>query len=485
MAFFLIGRGPEDDLHLLSTAPLASRHDAMAELSRLSSSPDFDHWDSDVFVIDLDSGIPVLLVRPAAASQEATESIVDEAPEPVVVVSAAEAWLADVPAAFAAAPLPDVAMPSERASEAEQVPTAAEVATEESLEPSVEAQAPEAEAFAVHDEDAAIAEEADEVVSGAEPGAVTTAEEEPAEETVAGRAFSEELGEALTLAETEPVGDPAIADEIVSQSRSEGEWDSLRGAIERTTVAMAAEGVIAPASVDVGGQDESPADIAAQSEAEPEVSPAEKVEVRESAAVVAAETDAAEASAETAAAWPWDVAPEEQPTASDASPDLAFVYSTLEEPVHSDADEISATIEDLGEVELAATIGSSGESGTLSVAAAPAVVAHSPMSSLGEIVGPGDDSDFIDLEEVAPDVALVPENEADLAEGPDPLSETAEAAGEPAEDLAETPERPGFSAAANADKMLVDYSCDDCVYVETCPNKDQRLPKDCGSFQWK
>ena len=29
------------------------------------------------------------------------------------------------------------------------------------------------------------------------------------------------------------------------------------------------------------------------------------------------------------------------------------------------------------------------------------------------------------------------------------------------------------------------YVCDDCVYVGTCPNKDQRLPKDCGSFQWK
>ena len=30
-----------------------------------------------------------------------------------------------------------------------------------------------------------------------------------------------------------------------------------------------------------------------------------------------------------------------------------------------------------------------------------------------------------------------------------------------------------------------EYVCEDCVYVETCPNKDQRLPKDCVSFQWK
>lgn len=30
-----------------------------------------------------------------------------------------------------------------------------------------------------------------------------------------------------------------------------------------------------------------------------------------------------------------------------------------------------------------------------------------------------------------------------------------------------------------------EYRCGDCAYVETCPNKDQRLPKDCGSFQWR
>ena len=32
---------------------------------------------------------------------------------------------------------------------------------------------------------------------------------------------------------------------------------------------------------------------------------------------------------------------------------------------------------------------------------------------------------------------------------------------------------------------LAEYVCDDCAYAETCPNKDQRLPKDCGSFQWR
>lgn len=422
----------------------------------------------------------MLLVRPAASSQQQAESIVAEAPEPVAVVSAADAWLADVPAIPATAPLPDIAMPGDIASQTEQIPVVAEVATVQELEPIAHGHATEPEAFT-----------ADEEVAVAVPVAFTGAEEQPAEEPPAEEAFSAESAEAFPLAETvevpraEPVGDPAIADEIVSQSRSDGDWDSLRGAIERTTVAMAAEGVVAPESIDVGGQDEAPIETGPHSEADPDVASVEEAAVPESALVVADDVEVAGARTETVAAWPWDVAAETQPPASDVSPDLAFVYSTLEEPVHADVDERPTTIADLGEVEPAATLGSFGEPAALSVAAAPAVVAHSPMSSLGEIVGPGEDSDFIDLEEVAPDAALVPEKELDLAGIREPFSGMTEAAGEVAEDVAEPPEQPGFSAAANADKMLVDYSCDDCVYVETCPNKDQRLPKDCGSFQWK
>jgi hypothetical protein len=29
------------------------------------------------------------------------------------------------------------------------------------------------------------------------------------------------------------------------------------------------------------------------------------------------------------------------------------------------------------------------------------------------------------------------------------------------------------------------YTCDDCVYVETCPKNHQEGPASCGSFQWK
>jgi hypothetical protein len=32
---------------------------------------------------------------------------------------------------------------------------------------------------------------------------------------------------------------------------------------------------------------------------------------------------------------------------------------------------------------------------------------------------------------------------------------------------------------------LHEYTCDDCVYVNTCPNQHQKAPTECGSFQWK
>jgi len=53
---------------------------------------------------------------------------------------------------------------------------------------------------------------------------------------------------------------------------------------------------------------------------------------------------------------------------------------------------------------------------------------------------------------------------------------------EPVEEAGPTVSEPVDETASSP---MDDYVCEDCVYVETCPNKDQRLPKDCVSFQWK
>ena len=46
----------------------------MGELSHLTASPLFDAWDAEVFVIDSDSGTPVLLVRPSTPGTDTPSS---------------------------------------------------------------------------------------------------------------------------------------------------------------------------------------------------------------------------------------------------------------------------------------------------------------------------------------------------------------------------------------------------------------------------
>jgi len=52
---------------------------------------------------------------------------------------------------------------------------------------------------------------------------------------------------------------------------------------------------------------------------------------------------------------------------------------------------------------------------------------------------------------------------------------------EPVAEAAPEPEMPGYEAG---DSDLSSLTCEDCVYVTTCPNKDERTPSACGSFQW-
>jgi len=85
------------------------------------------------------------------------------------------------------------------------------------------------------------------------------------------------------------------------------------------------------------------------------------------------------------------------------------------------------------------------------------------------------DSDFIlDLDAIQP--VSLEDSESTAGE----MAETA-ASGASAEPTAQDAAPSGEDYAS----PLTDYTCADCVYVETCPNRDQRAPKDCGSFQWK
>ena len=363
MAFFLIGRGAHDDVRLLSGSLFATRQDAMAELSRLSAQPGYDAWDDEVFVADLDAGVPVLLCRPQA--------------EVAAEVPAAEVQPADESE-------PAVSLVAEPMSTG-VLPTGAP----ETKPPTSDAVATEA--------------------AGSVPEAMTAAA---------------------------------------------AEQSDLREALLRTTQHMASEGLEPPASA---GLTPAPTEEATTEES---LTPLEGAGGAETPDEVAPSASAAadlpsdnEGEVETPA-WPWSdvdvarVADEAHPTAE--VPDAEATAEPREEQV---------------------------------TAAGPGWSAPEPSDLPDEETAP--ESDFIlDLEEIRP-VQLESHEAALKAEAEATQATTLEAA-PPAPEApaaADTASQPDTSPSTTS--LLTEYTCDDCVYVGTCPNRDQRLPKDCGSFQWR
>jgi hypothetical protein len=440
MAFFLIGKGPEDDVRVLSSTLFASRQDAMAELSRLSADPAFPHWDADVLVVDMNAAMPVLLVRPQVAEAAPVAPIA-----PAASVSAeegvADAWIADIPA---------------------EAPVAA------------------------------VAAVAAGAVAAAAAGAGVVAE-----------------ADAATESAPEADAEPGIEEVAAAWSVPE-EHDELREAILRTTQHMSAEGIVPPPSAGLAdGEatlDEAPTapEAAADDSASAIEAPAEvdggADEVAPDAATLEAAFGAFTAPSEgesAAPAWPWAAA--DAGDAPDA--DVSDVYEALAEPTAPIEDSAPATESAdpaLGETEPA--YGDLVE---------PVVDAHEPMSS--HSAEPTDtptptaddlaaDSDFIlDLDTIAPsgiDADAAGDTQVAVADAEPVEADLPEIAADADEmplgnevDDATTAEAEPESTSPDEQPLisspLIDYVCDDCVYVATCPNRDQRLPKDCGSFQWK
>jgi len=197
MPFFLLSRDDDDELRLLTTKTLKTRQNALAELSRLTAEPGFDLWDTDVMLLDLDSGTPVLMVRPAEAGEaEAEDAVVGE---DVYVAEADVEPPAEIPAdeaeAFAEYVAPS-AVESEVAGATESPAPEPEPESEPKAEPEPETE-PEpgpAEAPATEVDDlrealerttAAMAEEAQVAEPGAEPQAEPVAEKWPWDTAVA------------------------------------------------------------------------------------------------------------------------------------------------------------------------------------------------------------------------------------------------------------------------------------------------------------
>jgi hypothetical protein len=273
-------------------------------------------------------------------------------------------------------------------------------------------------------------------------------------ETVGEDASEEsESGAFATVADDEPVVTPvgvaaamgeeatqgasgATEPESADQPASEPEDESdLRAAIARTTEHMEETGVVAPESIGAPESAE-PAEETAQTE-------------------------------EPAPVWPWDsplaetTSGDEEPsseTVSEHEPDVAHLIDVLEEPsiddsgslITSRVDEDSpdtARVVVLGDYDEAPSEGSAAEQ-TASTTP-PAEEPPAPTEAIDQPEAAS--SDYVMLEPTAPGTAPVMSKV-------DPPDE---------------------------ERSLEAYTCNDCVYCDTCPNKDQRLPKDCGSFQWK
>lgn len=481
MSFFLLGKGSDDDLWLLSPNAFESRQAALGELSRLTAEPGFTHWDAEVFVMELDKGTPVLLVRPAevaAVSEEPStalelesidikvdaipeplEPVVAETPEPdevpdettrvgVAAHEVDERVAVDEPAEVDAFVAIDESVEDESIAVDELLIEADEV---DVVELGIEAELPAHDTGDEAADDAALAaviedlhaeddvvpaeSDADESeVSGPAPDVVVA---EPDADAVVVEADEVPLVETHEAPVVEPV-DAVWAEGL--DLMQEDATPSLRDALKRTAAHMESEGIVAPESV---GPAEESVDAPATPAAEEPV---------DAPIVSSAE--------EPAAAWPWDT----------AAADSGFSLDAIEEPAREATPLVTAAGDDE------------------TVAASRPVI----LGTYAEAPSPG-------IPEVGFAIPLV-----DPAAFAEPMSAPTDAAEPPVEPVlpdAGTPvPEPAAEAPAAPDTsdFILDLepvqtlpvqdsnmTCEDCVYVRTCPNRDQRDPKSCGSFQWK
>ncbi len=150
----------------------------------------------------------------------------------------------------------------------------------------------------------------------------------------------------------------------------------------------------------------------------------------------------------------------EPASADDDEPFSTIHESPLEEAAQADDEPVSAI------AEAAAALGALGASAGSSTGPAE------PMSALHDPFG--EHTTVLDLEEPSemaqPDEAAVPE----------PSDTVSSIAGE---SILDAGEETGYEASGGVD--LATYTCNDCVYANTCPKVGQAAPADCGSFQWR
>ncbi|TLM98851.1 MAG: hypothetical protein FDZ75_01430 [Actinobacteria bacterium] len=495
MSFFLLGQDPDGNLELLTGVAHAKRKDALAELSRLTADAGFAHWDSEVFVLDLDAGTPVLLVRPAVA-----EDVAEPEPEPEAEAEEEEATAEEEPEPEAEEPEAEEE-PEADAAEAEEESAEAEEPDEEpEADAELEAESesdeePEADADEPDEELEAEAEPEPEAELEAEEEAEPEPETEPEADEIA--AVIEDLeseddeDEAVTAEAEESVEEEPeaeLVDEAFAEAVEEDTAGSLKKALERTAASMEAEGIVAPESV-------GPAEASAEEEG------------------------TEESSAENA--WPWDTqatgsfkldaleepgvdegslvrAAGDDETMAASRPVILGAYDETAVEAEDAAASIERIVEDLSipevpEIPAVPEVPEPEASPEPEPEAAPAVAFDTPIGAPPAIAEPewvvkGRKPKFDEVK--LADTKTAParpkaERQAESMGQPVSGADVAPSASDFI-DLDEVPaatQPSGYSASGAG--ATAEMTCGDCVYFDTCPNKDQRDPATCGSFQWK
>jgi hypothetical protein len=263
-------------------------------------------------------------------------------------------------------------------------------------------------------------------------------EPEPVEPAIAEAVLAEESEEPTE--QPEPAEEESAERETPTETRVPG--GGLRDALAGAAVTLEESGIVAPDSV--GPTPGEPAD---------------------------------------APAWPWDsakagepvaeVAPEPEP---EPAPEPVYTPGPYDEPAIDGGDSlIGPGDEDAFELNRPVILGAYEESPP---AVDEAEVVAEPESEPELVTGPAVDPAEVSMEAVLADVEPLEPEVADQPAAAE-AKDISDLAAEPG--LGEIPVAPSAEAGDESSAM----TCDDCVYVNTCPNKDDRDPSTCGSFQWK
>lgn len=484
MRYFVIARHRESgDVRLVSDASYGTREQALDGLAS-AVAEDAALGAQDLFVVDLDTVTPVVLLAPPLG---VGAPMGEPMAEPM-----ADAWETPAPAVDA---LAEIAAVEDAALEGPPIVWAADVdaPVEDAATKTSEVETPEV---------AAVEPAPVEPMSWSAPVPETPpAEEVPAFEDVpAAPPVQEESGtpdavEEPGTSESSDVIEPAVwALSLGEQEPPDDGAASLADALRRAAERMEAEGIVVAPEVEelaargVGPQAEAPEGV----------------------------TEPA-----AAAAWPWE--PEaatqdpqpELPTGISSDAPLAEASTPVEtEDVPVDGMQetplpgwvASAPFEPVGieepgleEITLLTPVSYADDAAPLIVGEYAAALDEEPMPPTDEEAHASDTSDEADAGSLDDAAMASPDAVAEVSAEPfgigsaEDLAADAEpeqvddpaAAAEAAYERAAESAREALKAYEPGGSDIAAYTCADCVYVDTCPKANQDGPATCGSFQWK